>query len=278
MRSIMGDPGRHVHRQRGPRSSFSFVLDGLHVQWDAYDEFAQDPVLEGPRGAEPRFGTYLVRSAGCPPVVMGDCPVWSAVGRLDSFTPTVPVGDFPRDILGEKVLTTDEALAHVATTATAAPFLVGGWLFYVLADCVVPYDFPETPTPLLAVCDDGFRLSSSADDSWGAFRLVLLDDVGLPAGQAVNPSFCGSTPTIRWPRIAPTTTATAATGRSSSNRLSGDLTRALWSRPVRGRELVSNVGLDLGALLGRCKCSVWDPEHRHPVSLQQHDLGITDHG
>ena len=52
-------------------------------------------------GAQPRPGIYLVRNAGCPEVVTGDCPVWRMVGRLDarvsrlpgaapSPTPTVP--------------------------------------------------------------------------------------------------------------------------------------------------------------------------------------------
>jgi len=31
----------------------------------------------------PIEGTYLVRNAGCPEVVTGDCPVWRMVGRLD---------------------------------------------------------------------------------------------------------------------------------------------------------------------------------------------------
>jgi hypothetical protein len=66
------------------QSSYSLVLDGIHVQWDAYDNYAVQPVTEGPRGAQPRQGTYLVRSAGCPPAVMGDCPVWRMVGRLDA--------------------------------------------------------------------------------------------------------------------------------------------------------------------------------------------------
>jgi hypothetical protein len=54
----------------------------IHVQWSAYSDFAPDPQPNGGLGGDPRLGTYLIRPAGCPPNVMGDCPVWEMVGRL----------------------------------------------------------------------------------------------------------------------------------------------------------------------------------------------------
>ena len=56
----------------------------IHAQWSAYSDFAPDPQSNGGLGSDPRLGTYLVRPAGCPPNVMGDCPVWEMVGRLES--------------------------------------------------------------------------------------------------------------------------------------------------------------------------------------------------
>lgn len=50
-----------------------------------------------------------------------------------------------RDIYARVVLATD-----------STPFLIGGWVEFAQADCFID---PERPTsPLLAPCDDGFRL------------------------------------------------------------------------------------------------------------------------
>lgn len=54
----------------------------LHVQWNAYENFAPDPRLGNP-WSEPRHGIYVVRPNGCPANVMGECPVWEMVGRLE---------------------------------------------------------------------------------------------------------------------------------------------------------------------------------------------------
>ena len=56
--------------------------DSLHVQWSAYQDFAENPQTTGVNGGDPERGIYLVQPAGCPPNVMGDCPVWEMVGRL----------------------------------------------------------------------------------------------------------------------------------------------------------------------------------------------------
>jgi hypothetical protein len=64
-------------------NEYYLQLPGLHVQWDAYQTFAPNQRFDPETGPEPRLGTYLVRSADCPRAVMGDCPVWRMVGRLD---------------------------------------------------------------------------------------------------------------------------------------------------------------------------------------------------
>jgi hypothetical protein len=57
--------------------------DGIHAQHGGYESFAIDPEYDD-QGAVPRYGTYLIRDAGCQPETMGDCPVWRVVGRLDN--------------------------------------------------------------------------------------------------------------------------------------------------------------------------------------------------
>ncbi len=56
--------------------------DGVHAQNGAYDQFAPNPGSDD-QGSIPRYGTYLMRNAGCQPATMGDCPVWRIVGRID---------------------------------------------------------------------------------------------------------------------------------------------------------------------------------------------------
>ncbi len=70
-------------------SSGLTIDGGLHVQGGAYEEFAQAPQSSG-LTSEPRLGIYLIRNAGCPEVVTGDCPVWRLVGRLDQDVSTRP--------------------------------------------------------------------------------------------------------------------------------------------------------------------------------------------
>lgn len=163
-------------------SEHGVLLDpgGLHVQWGAYEEFAPTQVTDAQRGGEPRFGTYLVRSAGCHPVTAGECPVWSMVGRLDDLMPPAPAATaFPVEIDGERVFTTEEALAQVAASDSAVPFLVGGFVYFAQGDCFVPPDFPFTP--LLAPCGGGFLLSPSRRPLGGGFRLVIDNEVALHA-------------------------------------------------------------------------------------------------
>jgi len=69
--------------QWDPPTTGLTVDGGLHVQGDAYESFAQSPASGMGETGNSRRGTYLVRNAGCPEVVTGECPVWRMVGRLD---------------------------------------------------------------------------------------------------------------------------------------------------------------------------------------------------
>ena len=120
---------------------------------------------------------------------MGDCPVWSLVGRLDPPTsgPTEPLPTpgavgFPEELGGEAVLTTDEARSHVLNSQSAEPFLVGGWVTVIDVDCAGDPNLPVTP--LLEQCHGGYRISSDPSDEWGQFRLVV-DDVAVPIRRAI---------------------------------------------------------------------------------------------
>ena len=67
------------------------VIDGgLHGQNGGYEEFAPNPA-DDDAGWIPREATYLVRNAGCQPVVMGPCPTWRIVGRLDAVSSPAPL-------------------------------------------------------------------------------------------------------------------------------------------------------------------------------------------
>lgn len=71
--------------------------------------------------------------------------------------------------------------ARVVLATDSTPFLIGGWVEFAQADCFID---PERPTsPLLAPCDDGFRLV----DGDTTTRLV----VGLHV-----PGFSGNGPVV----------------------------------------------------------------------------------
>jgi hypothetical protein len=82
--SWLSDEPVYTIEQTGTNNgTFLLEIDGaLHVQVGAYTDFAPDPAW-GERGAEPRHGIYLIRAAGCPAAVTGNCPVWEMVGRLE---------------------------------------------------------------------------------------------------------------------------------------------------------------------------------------------------
>ena len=62
-------------------------------------------------------------------------------------------------IAGEVAVLRGAAIRDAAATATdETPFLIGGTISIVMADCLVPPDFPETP--LLRVCGDGMMIGN----------------------------------------------------------------------------------------------------------------------
>lgn len=156
---------------------------GLHVQSGAYEAFAPTPVTDAQRGGEPRFGTYLVRSAGCQPVIAGECAVWSMVGRLHGSAPPVAIGDFPPEIDGERVLATDEARSKAVNAESTESFLVGGWVTVHVVDCAGGPNLPVSP--LVEPCDGGYRIANEGSDSWGQFRLVGDQGVSVPLRQPI---------------------------------------------------------------------------------------------
>jgi hypothetical protein len=161
------------------------VPHGLHVQNGSYGNFAADPEYDE-HGAQPREGKYLVQPQGCPTVVMGACPVWKLAARIDAGPAGLPQdAPFPSEIDGEPVLTPEEARAQLLVAdPPSAPFLVGGWIGLVAADCAFSENFPETP--LLAPCDDGVILFDEPQGRGGNFaeglRLVMDQSVAIGLG------------------------------------------------------------------------------------------------
>lgn len=122
---ITADAIRTVTHESANLSSYRLVFDdGLHIQHGAYDEFAVGPSYDD-LGAVPRYATYLIRPAGCPPNVMGDCPVWRMVGRLDlPATPPPPTPDTATPPSPATTPTADATRRGALIDASAA-----GWSF-----------------------------------------------------------------------------------------------------------------------------------------------------
>ncbi len=128
-------------------SSTSFAMSGLHAQIDAYQNFAPQPAFDE-QGAIPREGSYLVRSAGCPPDTMGDCPVFRMVGRLDESTinpsPSPSPTTEPTASVGPTaVLTQGQLIAMTNDPAAAGRVVIADAQFAPVpsaseADCNVP--------------------------------------------------------------------------------------------------------------------------------------------
>jgi hypothetical protein len=166
------------------------VSGGSHVQWDAYREFAPNPSADA-TGGEARQGTYLVKPAGCPPNVMGDCPVWQMVGRLDPPMTASPAASpdatdqaasnvYPTSIDGEPVYVGTGVTDHLSHVSDDTPFFVGGVVTQLSRDCFIPADWPTSP--LLPTCGGNWALTStSASGSFGIAPVfddpsyVLLD-------------------------------------------------------------------------------------------------------
>jgi hypothetical protein len=158
------------------------VPDALHVQWSAYHDFAVDPQV-GVNGGEPRLWTYLVRPFGCPANVMGDCPVWQMIGRLDLQLPSSPLGTpsasptppasgvvldqrgVPIYLDGQRVFEGPEIGDQVANATDDTPFLIvgsfnnSGW-----PDC------PQS-VKLALLCGPGSAFQS--DKPWQLYQTTI---------------------------------------------------------------------------------------------------------
>jgi len=116
--------------------------------------------------------------AACAQAIVLEQVLWRgpAPGASPSSSPraTQDADGIPLDVAGRTVLRGSAIDEHIAATIDATPFLVGGWVHEVLADCYVPADFPQTP--LLAPCGDGALLTDSdplrGQSDWGR-RLVV---------------------------------------------------------------------------------------------------------
>jgi hypothetical protein len=96
-----------------------------------------------------------------------------------------PYEPIPSGIFARPVLSTDEAVQRIASTATDEPFLVAGWIYRAEIDCFVPPDFPVTP--LLTPCGSGYHLSG-VNGSVASFPLVIDPgsvSEGIPTGLTV---------------------------------------------------------------------------------------------
>jgi hypothetical protein len=175
------------------------IPNALHVQWDAYDQFASDP-QKGSSGGVPREGTYLVSPAGCPANVMGDCPVWMLVGRVDPPMPgpsgqtpvaspaataiptQVPVdgivydgGWVPISIDGQRVYEGSEIGDAIAASTDASPLLI---VVRATTDLPLwPY-CPHQPNfnPHL-LCGGGQVFESFRNSD--TYRLIVVSDMDL---------------------------------------------------------------------------------------------------
>jgi hypothetical protein len=105
-------------------------------------------LLVGPRSASP--STSGGTAASSAPVAR---PSPSAIAA------TATGAADPRDV-GHVPVLRGGAIGSAALSASdESPFLVGGELSVMLADCFVPKDFPATP--LLDVCDSGLRIDGA---------------------------------------------------------------------------------------------------------------------
>jgi len=105
------------------------TVDGaLHVQANSYQQFVPNPDAYSAYGF-PERGTYLVRNAGCPEVVTGDCPVWRMVGRLDGVTslpasppPSPPDDSVPPVHISNETALTLKVVINGSEAATSLPY------------------------------------------------------------------------------------------------------------------------------------------------------------
>jgi len=95
-----------------------------------------------------------------------------------SPSPMFPQGELPPIIGGEPVHVGEAASAAIEAAVDDTPFLVGGPLVYVIADCMLEPELPESP--LLQPCSQG---NLALDLGARVVRLVW-DELLAPAGDA----------------------------------------------------------------------------------------------
>lgn len=107
-------------------------------------------------------GAFVVGSRPIAPAATPSPAVASGGSIAPSSTPASSVGptaSAASGITGEVAVLRGTAIRDAAATATdETPFLIGGTISIVMADCLVPPDFPETP--LLRVCGDGMMIGN----------------------------------------------------------------------------------------------------------------------
>lgn len=98
---------------------------------------------------------------------------------------SVPPAPSSEVVAGEVAVLRGRAIRDAALAATdESPFLIGGRTAFVLADCAVPTDFPETP--LLPVCGDGLVIRDGLIGDERSFAGIALVTDSLPSGPGLG--------------------------------------------------------------------------------------------
>ena len=127
------------------------------------------------------LGLTLGQRASVPPA--GASPTVPAAGAESSASPGSVPWASPTSSPGEAVVAKVDVLRGAAIRAAAdaaideSPFLIGGELAMVYADCFVPQSFPETP--LLRPCGDGLVIKGAGSPLGVAPLVVDAEQAGL---------------------------------------------------------------------------------------------------
>lgn len=98
---------------------------------------------------------------------------------------SVPPASSSGVVAGEVAVLRGKAIRDAALAATdESPFLIGGRTAFVLADCAVPTNFPETP--LLRVCGDGLVIGDGLIGDQRPFGGIALVTDFLPSGPGLG--------------------------------------------------------------------------------------------
>jgi hypothetical protein len=180
--------GSWLADQQWDAPSSGLVVDGaLHVQGDAYQQFAPNPETSGISGTS-EYATYLVRNAGCPEVVTGDCPVWRMVGRLDDAAPQPTPTDHssPKSVPQVRIFNTTTMSLTVAINGQSLGTSVPGTVdLFDPAPFSQPWDVTLTTEGGRVIAELKYSLSDIGVNAGGT-----NPDRGLEIGQRHDLS-CG---------------------------------------------------------------------------------------